>query len=306
MKKVLVTGGAGFLGSHVVSHLRKRRGNNIVVPRQKQVDLRILNNCLKITRKIDLVIHLAGNVGGIGYNQANPGTLFYDNLMMGVNLIEACRFNSVKKIVIVGTICSYPKYTPVPFKESDLWNGYPEETNAPYGVAKKALLVMAQAYKQQYGLNSVYLLPVNLYGPGDHFDPKVSHVIPALIKKFVEAKKTGEKQVTVWGTGKATREFFYVDDAARAIVLAAEKLNILEPVNIGAGFEISVKALANLIKNLVSYKGKIVWDTSKPDGQPRRMLDTSKAKKLFGFQAKTGFEQGLTKTINWYIHTYGR
>ncbi|OGC47745.1 GDP-fucose synthetase [candidate division WWE3 bacterium RIFCSPHIGHO2_01_FULL_42_13] len=303
MKKVLVTGGAGFLGSHVVSHLRKRRGNNIVVPRQKQVDLRILNNCLKITRKIDLVIHLAGNVGGIGYNQANPGTLFYDNLMMGVNLIEACRFNSVKKIVIVGTICSYPKYTPVPFKESDLWNGYPEETNAPYGVAKKALLVMAQAYKQQYGLNSVYLLPVNLYGPGDHFDPKVSHVIPALIKKFVEAKKTGEKQVTVWGTGKATREFFYVDDAARAIVLAAEKLNILEPVNIGAGFEISVKALANLIKNLVGYKGKIVWDTSKPDGQPRRMLDTSKARKLFGFQAKTGFEEGLTKTISWYKKT---
>ena len=303
MKKVLVTGGAGFLGSHVVSHLRKRRGNNIVVPRQKQVDLRILNNCLKITRKIDLVIHLAGNVGGIGYNQANPGTLFYDNLMMGVNLIEACRFNSVKKVVIVGTICSYPKYTPVPFKESDLWNGYPEETNAPYGVAKKALLVMAQAYKQQYGLNSVYLLPVNLYGPGDHFDPKVSHVIPALIKKFVEAKKTGEKQVTVWGTGKATREFFYVDDAARAIVLAAEKLNILEPVNIGAGFEISVKALANLIKNLVGYKGKIVWDTSKPDGQPRRMLDTSKARKLFGFQAKTGFEEGLTKTISWYKKT---
>ena len=306
MKKILVTGGAGFLGSHVVSHLRKRRGNNIVVPRQKQVDLRILNNCLKITRKIDLVIHLAGNVGGIGYNQANPGTLFYDNLMMGVNLIEACRFNSVKKIVIVGTICSYPKYTPVPFKESDLWNGYPEETNAPYGVAKKALLVMAQAYKQQYGLNSVYLLPVNLYGPGDHFDPKVSHVIPALIKKFVEAKKTGEKQVTVWGTGKATREFFYVDDAARAIVLAAEKLNILEPVNIGAGFEISVKALANLIKNLVGYKGKIVWDTSKPDGQPRRMLDTSKAKKLFGFEAKTSLGEGLTRTINWYIHTYGR
>ena len=303
MKKVLVTGGAGFLGSHVVSHLRKRRGNNIVVPRQKQVDLRILNNCLKITRKIDLVIHLAGNVGGIGYNQANPGTLFYDNLMMGVNLIEACRVNAVKKVVIVGTICSYPKYTPVPFKESDLWNGYPEETNAPYGVAKKALLVMAQAYKQQYGLNSVYLLPVNLYGPGDHFDPKVSHVIPALIKKFVEAKKTGEKQVTVWGTGKATREFFYVDDAARAIVLAAEKLNILEPVNIGAGFEISVKALANLIKNLVGYKGKIVWDTSKPDGQPRRMLDTSKARKLFGFQAKTGFEEGLTKTISWYKKT---
>ena len=306
MKKILVTGGAGFLGSHVVSHLRKRRGNNIVVPRQKQVDLRILNNCLKITRKIDMVIHLAGNVGGIGYNQANPGTLFYDNLLMGVNLIEACRVNTVKKVVIVGTICSYPKYTPVPFKESNLWNGYPEETNAPYGIAKRALLVMAQAYKQQYGLNSVYLLPVNLYGPGDHFDPKVSHVIPALIKKFVDAKKAGEKQVTVWGTGKATREFFYVEDAARAIVLAAEKLNVLEPVNIGAGFEISVKALANLIKNLVSYKGKIVWDTSKPDGQPRRMLDTSKAKKLFGFQAKTGFEQGLTKTINWYIHTYGR
>src|SRR3990167_5329800 len=302
MKKILVTGGAGFLGSHVVS-LFRQKWYKTIVPRQKQFDLKSINNCLKVTRKIDMVIHLAGNVGGIGYNQSNPGTLFYDNLMMGVNLIEACRFNSVKKIVIVGTICSYPKYTPVPFKESDLWNGYPEETNAPYGVAKKALLVMAQAYKQQYGLNSVYLLPVNLYGPGDHFDPKVSHVIPALIKKFVDAKKAGEKQVTVWGTGKATREFFYVEDAARAIVLAAEKLNGLEPVNIGAGFEISINNLANLIKKLVGYKGKIAWDTSKPDGQPRRMLDTSKAEKLFGFQAKTGFEEGLTKTISWYKKT---
>ena len=301
MKKILVTGGAGFLGSHVVNLLRRRKAYKIIVPRQKQIDLRDLKNCLNITRKVDLVIHLAGNVGGIGYNQANPGSLFYDNLLMGVNLIEACRINSVKKVVIVGTICSYPKYTPVPFKEKDLWNGYPEETNAPYGIAKKALLVMTQAYKQQYGLNSVYLLPVNLYGPGDHFDPKVSHVIPALIKKFVDAKKAGEKQVTVWGTGKATREFFYVEDAARAIVLAAEKLNGLEPVNIGAGFEISINNLANLIKKLVGYKGKIAWDTSKPDGQPRRMLDISKARKLFGFQATTDFKTGLKKTIEWYI-----
>lgn len=301
MKNVLVTGGAGFLGSHVVRQLRRRGFKKIIIPRRDKYDLRNLNNCLKVTRKVDLTIHLAGNVGGIGYNQVNPGTLFYDNLMMGVNLIEACRINNVKKVVIVGTICSYPKFTPVPFKESELWNGYPEETNAPYGIAKKALLVMAQAYKQQYGLNSVYLLPVNLYGPGDHFDPKISHVIPALIKKFVDAKKTNEKQVIVWGTGKATREFIYVEDAARAIVLAAEKLNVLEPVNIGAGFEISIKDLASLIKELVRYEGQIVWDTTKPDGQPRRMLDTPKAKQLFGFQATTDFKTGLQKTVEWYL-----
>ena len=300
MKKILVTGGAGFLGSHVVS-LFRQKGYKTIVPRQKQFDLKSINNCLKVTRKIDMVIHLAGNVGGIGYNQSNPGSLFYDNLLMGINLIEACRVNSVKKVVIVGTICSYPKYTPIPFKESELWNGYPEETNAPYGIAKKALLVMAQAYKQQYGLNSVYLLPVNLYGPGDHFDPKVSHVVPALIKKFVDAKKAGAKKVVVWGTGKATREFFYVDDAAQAIVLSAEKLNVLEPVNIGAGFEISIKDLADLIKNIVGFKGQIIWDKSKPDVQPRRMLDTSKARKLFGFQATTNFKTGLQKTIEWYL-----
>ncbi|TSC88422.1 MAG: nucleoside-diphosphate-sugar epimerase [Microgenomates group bacterium Gr01-1014_16] len=300
-KKILVTGGAGFLGSHVVKELHKRGAKKIVVPLSKDCDLRDKKNCIKTTRNSQIVIHLAGNVGGIGYNQINPGSLFYDNLMMGVNLIEASRINSVKKVVIVGTICSYPKYTPVPFKESDLWNGYPEETNAPYGIAKKALLVMAQAYKQQYGLNSVYLLPVNFYGPGDHFDPKVSHVIPALIKKFVDAKRAKEKQVVVWGTGKATREFFYIEDAARAIVMAAEKLNTLEPVNIGAGFEISIKDLASLIKRLVGYRGKIIWDSSKPDGQPRRMLDTSKARQLFGFQATTDFKTGLKKTIDWYL-----
>lgn len=249
----------------------------------------------------DVAIHAAALCRGIGAQR--PVDMLAENLKMSMNFLRGARLAEVPKVILISSVCAYPKNAVIPFKEDDLWNGYPEETNAPYGVAKKALLVMAQAYKQQYGLNSVYLLPVNLYGPGDHFDPKVSHVIPALIKKFVEAKKTGEKQVTVWGTGKATREFFYVDDAARAIVLAAEKLNILEPVNIGAGFEISVKALANLIKNLVGYKGKIVWDTSKPDGQPRRMLDTSKARKLFGFQAKTGFEEGLTKTISWYKKT---
>lgn len=302
--KITVTGGAGFLGQYVVKQLVVAGASpkNIYVPRSAKYDLRKLNACRQVVRSKSMVIHLAGNVGGIGYNQVNPGTLFYDNLMMGVNLIEACRINSVKKVVIVGTICSYPKYTPVPFKESNLWNGYPEETNAPYGIAKKSLIVMGQAYRQQYGINIINLLPVNLYGPGDNFDPKSSHVIPALVKKFIGAKKTGDKQVVVWGTGKATREFFYVEDAARAIIAAAEKLNTPDPVNIGAGFEISIINLANLIKDLVGYKGKIVFDSSKPDGQPRRMLDISKAKKYFGFQATTDFKIGLAKTINWYLN----
>lgn len=305
-KKVVVTGGGGFLGSHLVKELRIKGAKKIVIPHSKDCDLRVQKNCIKITKNAQIVIHLAGNVGGIGYNQAYPATLIYDNLMMGVNVIEACKFNLVGKLVLIGTICSYPKLTPIPFKEENLWNGFPEETNAPYGIAKKMLIVQSMAYRQQYGLNSINLLPVNLYGPGDHFDPKISHVIPALIKKFVDAKKSGDKQVVVWGTGKATREFFYVEDAANAIVEATEKLNDPNPVNIGAGFEISISDLVNYIKELVEFSGEIVWDTTKPDGQPRRMLDTSKAKQLFGFQAKTGFKEGLVKTIDWYAHHYGR
>lgn len=300
-KQVVITGGSGFLGSHLVKELKKRGATKIIIPRRPQFDLRSEKACLKATRNAQIVIHLAGNVGGIGYNQANPGVLFYDNLMMGVNLIEACRKNLVGKVVIVGTICSYPKLTPIPFKEEDLWNGYPEETNAPYGIAKKAIMVQSQAYREQYGLNAINLMPVNLYGPGDHFDPKVSHVIPALIKKFVEAKQKGEKEVVVWGTGRATREFFYVEDAAKAITEATEKLNDPQPTNIGAGFEISIKELTEIIKELTNFDGKIIWDHTKPDGQPRRMLDTTRAKELFGFQAQTDFRTGLKKTIDWYI-----
>src|SRR5688572_30323809 len=276
-KHIVVTGGSGFLGSHLISELKKRGANKIFIPRRNTLDLRLEKNCLKATKGAQIVFHLAGNVGGIGYNQKNPGTLFFDNIMMGVNLLEACRKNLVAKTVVVGTICSYPKYTPVPFREEDLWNGYPEETNAPYGIAKKALIVQANAYQQQYGMNIINLLPVNLYGPGDNFDPKSSHVIPALIKKFVEAKQNDQKEVIVWGTGKATREFFYVEDAARSIADAAEKYNSIDPVNIGAGFEISIKDLAELIKELTYYQGKIVWDASKPDEQPRRRSETSKA-----------------------------
>ncbi len=301
-KQIVVTGGQGFLGSHLVEELKRRGAKKIRVPRHKQYDLRQEKACLKATKGAQIVIHLAGNVGGIGYNQANPATLFYDNLMMGVNLIESCHKNLVGKVTVVGTICSYPKYTPVPFREEDLWNGYPEETNAPYGIAKKALIVQGQAYRAQYGLNIVNLLPVNLYGPGDHFDPRVSHVIPALIKKFVDAKKQNAKEVMIWGTGKATREFFYVEDAVIAIADATEKLNAPDPINIGAGFEISIKDLAELIKELAGFTGKLVWDASKPDGQPRRMLDTSKAKESFGFEAKTDFRTGLSKTIEWYLN----
>ncbi len=298
-KKITVTGGSGFLGKHVVEELIKHGANikNIFVPRSRSCDLRKLARARKVVKGKDMIIHLAGNVGGIGYNRQKPGTLFYDNMLMGLNIIEASRLEKAKKLVIVGTICSYPKLTPVPFKEEDLWNGYPEETNAPYGLAKKMLLVQAQAYKQQYGLNSIYLLPVNLYGPGDNFDPSSSHVIPALIKKFVDAKRNAVNQVVIWGTGQASREFLYVEDAARAIVLAARKLNVLQPVNIGAGFEITIKKLVRMIKAIVGYRGQIVWDTSKPDGQPRRMLDISKARELFGFQAKVDFHTGLKKTI---------
>ncbi len=301
-KKILVTGGAGFLGKYVVEKIMEKRPKRDFVPRSRDYDLRNQKDCEKVVQDIDLVIHLAANVGGIGYNLENPGSLCYDNLVMGAHIIEAARRAGIQKFVGLGTICAYPKYTPVPFKEEDLWNGYPEETNAPYGLAKKMLLVLSQAYRQQYGFNAVYLMPVNLYGPGDNFDPQSSHVIPALIKKFVDAKKRDDKFVVVWGSGSPTREFLYVDDAARAILLAAEEYNKPDPINLGAAFEISIKDLVNLIKKLTGFKGNIVWDKTKPDGQPRRKLDTSKAAKEFSFKAKIGFEEGLEKTIQWYLN----
>jgi GDP-L-fucose synthase len=299
-KRVLVTGGAGFLGSHLVELLKTLEPKEIIVPRSKDYDLRKKGVAAKLVKNIDVIFHLAANVGGIGYNQEFPGTLFYDNLLMGVHLMEEARKAKVKKFVALGTICAYPKFTPVPFKEENLWNGYPEETNAPYGLAKKMLLVQSQAYKQQYNFNSIYLLPVNLYGPGDNFNPKSSHVIPALIKKFVDAQKSGKKSVEIWGTGKPTREFLYVKDAVRGIILAAENYNSSEPVNLGASFEISIKKLAQTIKKVTGYKGKIVFNIDKPDGQPRRKLNVSRAKKEFGFEAKISFEEGLKKTVRWY------
>lgn len=302
-KKILVTGGAGFLGQNVVEELKKSGANkdNIIIPRSKTDDLRIRENCDKIVRNVDVVIHLAAKVGGIGYNRDHPAELFYDNAIMGIQLMESARIHGVKKFVAVGTVCAYPKFTPVPFREEELWNGYPEETNAPYGLAKKMLLVQAQAYRSQYGFNAIYLLPVNLYGPGDNFNPDSSHVIPALIKKFVEAKINKLPSVEIWGTGSASREFLYVNDAARSIVLAAEKYDGIEPVNIGVGDEISIKKLVEIINALVGFEGEIIWDSTKPDGQPRRCLDTRRAKEWFGFQAQTDFEEGLKKTIDWYI-----
>lgn len=305
-KKILVTGGAGFLGKCVVDKIIKKNPKKVFIPRSKDYDLRNQRDCEKVVSGMDLVIHLAANGGGIGYNRQNPGTLCYDNLVMGAHIIEEARRAGVQKFVSLGTICQYPKYTPVPFKEEDLWKGYPEETNAPYGLAKKMLLVLSQAYRQQYGFNAVHLMPVNLYGPGDNFDPQSSHVIPALIKKFIDAKNRGDKFVIVWGTGKPTREFLYVEDAARAIVLAAEKYNKPAPINLGSSFEISIKDLVNLIKKLTGFKGRIVWDKTKPDGQPRRKLDTSKAEKEFGFKSETNFEEGLKKTIDWYTHKIDR
>ena len=301
-KKIVLTGGAGFLGSRVLRELTKAGvpKKNIFIPRSRELDLRVRENCEKAVKGADVVIHLAALVGGIGFNQKNPGRLFYDNLIMGVELMEAARKEGVEKFVALGTICAYPKYTAVPFNEETLWNGYPEETNAPYGLAKKMLLVQAQSYRGQYDFNAIYLLPVNLYGPGDNFDPKSSHVIPALIKKVDDAQREHKRFITVWGSGKASREFLYVDDAARAIVLATEAYSGRDPVNIGAGFEITIKELIGLIASLMGYTGEIRWDTSKPDGQPRRMLDISRAQKEFGFTASTSFKKGLAKTIAWY------
>lgn len=301
-KRITVTGGAGFLGTQVVRKLRELGCQNIFVPRSKDynlVDSRAVSK-LYHDSKPDIIIHLAAVVGGIGANRENPGKFFYDNLMMGVQMMEQGRLSGIEKFVAVGTVCAYPKFTPVPFKEEDLWNGYPEETNAPYGLAKKMLLVQAQAYRQQYGFNSIYLLPVNLYGPEDNFDLKSSHVIPALIRKCVDAIDEGRDEIVVWGTGNATREFLYVDDAAEGIILATEKYNKSDPINLGAGFEISIKDLVNLIAGLTGFSGRIIWDTTKPDGQPRRRLDTSRAEREFGFKAKMGFEEGLRKTIQWY------
>jgi len=301
-KRVLVTGGAGFLGSSLVRALERHglAAEQIRVPRSRDLDLRRWADCVEAVQDIDLIIHLAAKVGGIGYNMANPGSLFYDNAVMGIQVMEAARQAGVAKFVAVGTICAYPKFTPVPFREEELWNGYPEETNAPYGLAKKMLLVQAQAYRQQYGFNAIYLLPVNLYGPGDNFDPASSHVIPALIKKFVEAVESGAKSVEVWGTGAASREFLYVDDAAEGIALAAERYDKPDPVNLGAGFEITVRDLATLIADLAGFEGEIAWDTAKPDGQPRRCLDVSRAEQEFGFRAKVDFREGLERTIAWY------
>ncbi len=304
-KRIIVTGGAGFLGSFLVKELERRNCKDIFIPRRRDYDLRNLNAVKKMfeVARADIVIHLAAVVGGIGANRENPATFFYDNLIMGAQLMEQARLHNIEKLVAIGTICAYPKFTPVPFKEENLWDGYPEETNAPYGLAKKMLLVQSQAYRKQYNFNSIYLLPVNLYGPGDNFDPKSSHVIPALIKKFYEAKKNNYDEVIVWGTGKASREFLYVEDCARAIELATENYNKPEPVNIGAGFEITIKDLAYKIKNLIGFEGKIKWDTSKPDGQPRRYLDTSRAEKEFGFKAETSFDAGLKRAMEWYIET---
>ncbi len=302
-KKILVTGGAGFLGSFVVKKLIDRGvpKKNIFIPRSKDLDLRKWENCQKAVKNQDIVIHLAAKVGGIGYNREKPGEMFYDNIMMGIQLIEASRQAKVKKFVAIGTICAYPKFNPIPFVESSIWQGYPEESNAPYGLAKKMLLVQSQAYRQQYNFNCIYLLPVNLYGPGDNFNPETSHVIPALIKKIADAQKSGQKYIDVWGTGTASREFLYVDDCAEGIVLATEKYNKPDPVNLGASREIKITDLVALICKIMKFKGEIRWDSSKPDGQPRRAVDATLARKEFGFKAKTDFEKGLRKTIDWYL-----
>jgi len=302
-KRITVTGGKGFLGTHLVRILREARGyQNIFIADLPEYDLRNIGDIKRMfdDHRPDIVIHLAAVVGGIGANSENPGRFFYDNAIMGIQLIHEAHLRGIEKFVALGTICCYPKVTPVPFKEEDIWNGYPEETNAPYGLAKKMLLVQSQAYRQQYDFNSIFLLPVNLYGLGDNFDPKSSHVIPALIRKCIDAIENGDDHIVIWGTGKASREFLYVEDVAEAIVLATEKYNKADPINIGAGFEIKIKDLVGLITQLTGFKGKVDWDATKPDGQPRRMLDVLKAEREFGFKAKTDFEEGLRKTIDWY------
>lgn len=301
-KRVCVTGGAGFLGTHLIKNLREKGAREIFIPKFEDYNLikpediaRMLNDS-----NPDIIIHLAAHVGGIGANMAKPAEFFYDNLMMGVQLMHQAWRRGVEKFVALGTVCAYPKFTPVPFKEDDLWNGYPEETNAPYGLAKKMLLVQAQSYRQQYGFNAIFLLPVNLYGPRDNFDLESSHVIPALIRKCVEAQEGGQETIEVWGDGSPTREFLYVEDAAEGILLAAERYNKPAPVNLGSGYEISIKDLAELIQRLTGYQGRLVWNTDKPNGQPRRALDTSRALAEFGFKAQTNFEEGLRRTIDWY------
>ncbi len=312
-KRVIVTGGAGFLGRYVVQNLQKRQAAEIIVPRSHEYDLRdlgairqlLLDSSLprgggRARKPVDMVIHLAARVGGIGANLAHPAEFFFDNLMMGVQLLHESWRARIAKFVAVGTICAYPKFTSVPFREEDLWNGYPEETNAPYGLAKKMLLVQSQAYRQQYGYNSIFLLPVNLYGPGDNFDPGSSHVIPALIKKCLDAKKQGDSEIAVWGDGSPTREFLYVEDAAKGILLAAERYDESEPVNLGSAFEITIKDLVQTIARTTDYNGRVVWDTTKPNGQPRRKLDISRAREKFGFTAFTTFESGLRETVEWF------
>ncbi len=301
-KKICITGGAGFLGHHLVENIKRRGATDIFIPTIEKYDLVRQNDILRMLddSRPDVIIHLAAHVGGIGANREHPAEFFYDNLMMGVQLMHEAWKKGVEKFVAIGTVCAYPKFTPVPFREDDIWNGYPEETNAPYGLAKKMLLVQAQSYRQQYGYNALFLIPVNLYGPRDNFRPESSHVIPALIKKCVEAKEAGAKEVVIWGDGSPTREFIYVEDAAEGIAAATEKYNSSEPVNIGSGNEISIKDLANLIARLTGFDGNLVFDTSKPNGQPRRGLDVSRAEELFGFHAKMSFEEGLRKTIEWY------
>ncbi|MFA5770978.1 MAG: GDP-L-fucose synthase [Patescibacteria group bacterium] len=310
-KKVLITGGNGFLGTHLIKKLKELNPKSIKIADKHSLtlrdrdkyDLRNYEDCLRASKGMDVVIHLAAKVGGIGFNREFPADLYEDNILMGTFMMKAARINKVKKYMALGTICAYPKFTPVPFKEENIWNGYPEETNAPYGLAKKMQLVQAQSYREQYNFNAICLFPVNLYGPGDNFKTESSHVIPALIRKFVEAKNNNAKEVVVWGSGRATREFLYIKDAVEGILLACEKYNKSDPVNLGAGFEISIRKLAELIKKLAGFEGVITWDRTKPDGQPRRKLDTSRAKKEFGFVSKTNFAKGLKETINWYINS---
>ena len=302
-KRICVTGGAGFLGTHLIRDLKARGAQDIFIPTLEEYDLVEKDSIQRMLSdaKPDVIIHLAAHVGGIGANREQPAEFFYDNLMMGVQLLHEAYLAGVEKFVAIGTVCAYPKFTPVPFSEDDLWIGYPEETNAPYGLAKKMLLVQSQAYRDQYGYNSIFLLPVNLYGPGDNFNPRSSHVIPALIRKCVEAREQGADHIVVWGDGSPTREFIYVKDAARGIALATERYNQSDPVNIGSGFEISIKDLVEKIARMTGFEGELVWDTSKPNGQPRRALDISRAKDYFGFEAHTDFEEGLRETIDWYL-----